>query len=79
MYLDTKEINLPPKEFNILSLLYSAPEKIFTRKEITDAVSRKDWFYKEHTIDVYIYNIRKELGGNIIQTIKGVGYKLSLL
>lgn len=79
VYFDEKEIQLPKKEFNILSLLYSEPEKIFTRKEITDKVSRKDWSYKDHSIDIFIYNLRQELGGELIQTIKGVGYKLSLL
>jgi len=77
--INRKEVELPRKEFNILSLLYAQPERVFTRAEITNVVSRKDWLYKDHTIDVYIYNLRKELGGNYIQTIKGEGYKFSFL
>jgi two-component system alkaline phosphatase synthesis response regulator PhoP len=79
VYIGAKEVELPKKEFNILNLLYSEPEKVFTREEITNQVNRKDWLYSDHTIDVYMYNLRKELGGNFIQTIKGVGYRLSLL
>jgi two-component system, OmpR family, alkaline phosphatase synthesis response regulator PhoP len=77
--INRKEVELPRKEFNILSLLHAQPERVFTRAEITNVVSRKDWLYKDHTIDVYIYNLRKELGGNFIQTIKGEGYKFSFL
>jgi two-component system alkaline phosphatase synthesis response regulator PhoP len=77
--INRKEVELPRKEFNILNLLYAQPERIFTRAEITNVVSPKDWLYKDHTIDVYIYNLRKELGGNYIQTIKGEGYKFSFL
>ncbi|HEX7412609.1 MAG TPA: winged helix-turn-helix domain-containing protein, partial [Bacteroidia bacterium] len=62
-------------EFNILSLLYAEPDKVFTRKEISDQVGSKDWVSKEHTIDVYISNLRKAIGDNFIQTIRGGGYK----
>ena len=79
VFINSKEIELPRKEFNILKLLYSEPERVFTREEIVDRVSRKDWLYKDHTIDVYIFNLRKMIGSDIIQTIKGVGYKLSLV
>ncbi|MHB8402325.1 MAG: winged helix-turn-helix domain-containing protein, partial [Bacteroidia bacterium] len=49
--------------------------RLFTRKEISDQVGGKDWVLKEHTIDVHISNIRKVIGDNFIQTIKGEGYK----
>lgn len=76
VYFNSKEIEIPPKEFNILSVLYSEPNKVFTRKEITDIVMGKDSAYNIHTIDVYIYNIRKMIGNNIVETIKGSGYRL---
>jgi two-component system alkaline phosphatase synthesis response regulator PhoP len=77
VYLDSKKIELPRKEFEILNLLYSNPKKIFTRIEITNLVWGNDSEDKDHNIDVFISKIRKELGGEVIKTIKGVGYTLT--
>ena len=77
VYLDTKKIELPRKEFDILNLLYSNPKKIFTRLEITTFVWGNDLENKDHNIDVFVSRIRKELGREVIKTIKGVGYILA--
>ncbi|HOW25070.1 MAG TPA: response regulator transcription factor [Bacteroidales bacterium] len=66
---------LPKKEFELLSLLISKPNRVFTREEIFSKVWGNDVLVGERTIDVYIRKIREKLGtGNII-TIKGVGYQ----
>ncbi|MBP6977898.1 MAG: response regulator transcription factor [Bacteroidales bacterium] len=66
---------LPKKEFELLSLLISKPNRVFTREEIYSKVWGNDVLVGERTIDVYIRKIREKLGTRNIVTIKGVGYK----
>ena len=70
-----KDIILPRKEFEILSLLISKPEKVFTREEIFDQVWGDNILVGDRTIDVHIRKLREKLGEKYIQTVKGIGYK----
>jgi two-component system, OmpR family, alkaline phosphatase synthesis response regulator PhoP len=72
---DGKEFHLPRKEFELISLLASKPNKVFSREEIFDAVWGNDVIVGDRTIDVHIRRIRERLGIENIKTIKGVGYK----
>ena len=67
---------LPKKEFELLSLLLSAPEKLFTREELALHIWGDAHQAKNRTIDVHIRKIREKIGQNKIKTIKGVGYRL---
>ena len=69
------EISLPKKEFELLQLLASKPNKVFTRDEIFSNVWGDNVIVGDRTIDVHIRKIREKLGINNIKTIKGVGYK----
>ena len=75
MYLDDRELTLPKKEFELLSLLVSKPHKVFSREEIYKLVWGTRIVVGDRTIDVHIRKIREEIGEGKIQTIKGVGYK----
>jgi two-component system, OmpR family, alkaline phosphatase synthesis response regulator PhoP len=70
-----KEINLPRKEFELLELLASKPNKVFTREQIFEDVWGNDVIVGDRTIDVHIRRIREKLESDNIVTIKGVGYK----
>lgn len=72
-----KEIVLPRKEFELLALLYSKPEKVFSRDEIFDNIWGDNVVVGDRTIDVHIRKLREKIGENYIVTIKGVGYKFS--
>ena len=77
-YIVEKEgqaITLPKKEFELLSLLASKPDKVFTREEIFDKVWGNDVIVGDRTIDVHIRKIREKLNITHIKTVKGVGYK----
>lgn len=67
---------LPKKEFDLLYLLASNTEKVFTRDEILEKVWGSDVIVGERTIDVHIRRLREKFGLDFIQTLKGVGYKL---
>ncbi len=72
---DGVEISLPKKEFELLSILASRPNKVFTRSEIFEVVWGNDVIVGDRTIDVHIRKIREKLNIDNIKTIKGVGYK----
>jgi two-component system, OmpR family, alkaline phosphatase synthesis response regulator PhoP len=75
VYMNDKEYILPRKEFELLFLLASKPNKVFTRKEIFDRVWGDDSIVGDRTIDVHVRKIRERLGTDNIKTVKGVGYK----
>ncbi len=70
-----EELILPRKEFELLLLLASKPDKVFTRDEIYTRVWGDDIIVGDRTIDVHIRKLREKLGNDHIRTIKGVGYK----
>jgi two-component system alkaline phosphatase synthesis response regulator PhoP len=72
-----KELFLPKKEFELLNLLISKPEKVFTREEIFNRVWGDNIIVGDRTIDVHIRKLREKLGKNYIKTVKGVGYKFT--
>lgn len=69
------EISLPRKEFELLALLHSKPNKVFGRDEIFSHVWGDNVFTGDRTIDVHIRKLREKIGEEYITTIKGVGYK----
>jgi len=70
-----KDISLPKKEFELLSLLISNPGKVYKREDILNTVWGSDVIVGDRTIDVHIRKLREKIGDNYFKTIKGVGYK----
>jgi two-component system alkaline phosphatase synthesis response regulator PhoP len=70
-----KELFLPKKEFELLNLLITKPNKVFTREEIFQSVWGDDIVVGDRTIDVHIRKLREKIGNDYIKTVKGVGYK----
>jgi len=73
-----EELSLPNKEFKLLHLLTSKPERVFTRDEIYNDVWGSDAFVGDRTIDVHIRKLREKLGDEHFETVKGIGYKFTL-
>lgn len=72
-----EEFVLPRKEFELLALLVSKPDKVFSRDDIFQSVWGDNIIVGDRTIDVHIRKLREKIGDNYIKTIKGVGYKFS--
>lgn len=72
---DGKELTLPRKEFELLSLLASKPGKVFKREDILDKVWGNEVVVGGRTIDVHIRKLREKIGDDCFKTVKGVGYK----
>lgn len=71
----TKKLDLPRKEFELLTLLTSRPGKVFHRDEILDKIWGNEVVVGGRTIDVHIRKLREKIGEKYIKTVKGVGYK----
>lgn len=69
------DLVLPKKEFELLALLHSKPNKVFTREAIFSAIWGDNIIVGDRTIDVHIRKLREKIGEDYIKTIKGVGYK----
>lgn len=76
---DGEEFYLPKKEFEILSLLFSKPNKVFSRDEIKNTIWENFEKVRGRTVDVHIRKIREKIGDGLITTVKGVGYRLELV
>lgn len=79
--IDGEEIFFPKKEFAILAYLAAKPEKVFPREQILNDIWGNDVYVVERTVDVHVRKIREKMGrfANMIETIKGVGYRIKNL
>ena len=69
-------INLTAKEFQILHKLMQKPEHILTREQLEESLYAWGEEIESNAIEVYIYQIRKKIGGQYIKTIRGLGYRM---
>lgn len=72
------QYDLTPKEFEVLWLLYSNPQRVFTRENLLDHVWSMDYEGGERTVDIHIQRLRKKLGDyadDHLVTVYKVGYK----
>ena len=76
LYKGDSKITLPKKQFEILRLLVSIPNHVFSRDEIFEEIWGDDVIVGSRTIDVHIRKIREITGIENIITMKGIGYKL---
>lgn len=76
--VDNKKLIFPRKEFTLLLFLANNPDHVFNRDELLREVWGEGVYVVDRTVDVHIRKIREKLGkyGDMIETIKGVGYKL---
>lgn len=72
-----KTLELTPKEFDLLLLMLSNMDRVFTRDELLDRIWGMDYAGGTRTVDIHIQRLRKKLGDyqDIITTVHGVGYK----
>jgi len=73
--LGQTKLELTPKEFQLLHLLASRPGKVFTRDFLLEHVWGYDYVGDSRTVDVHIRHLRQKLDVDLIETIRGVGYK----
>jgi two-component system alkaline phosphatase synthesis response regulator PhoP len=77
-YAGDSVLELTPKEYDLLKLLVSSPDRVFTREQLLDLVWGMDYYGGTRTVDIHIQRLRKKLGEDYsesIQTVHGIGYK----
>lgn len=75
VYRGDEKFVLAKKEFELLYLLASKPNKVFTREQILKAIWEDSVVVTNRTIDVHIRKLREKIGDHYVTTVKGVGYK----
>jgi DNA-binding response OmpR family regulator len=74
-----RELDLSPKEFDLLSLLVREAGKVVTRERIMDEVWDVNWFGSTKTLDMHMSWLRKKLGDPpLIATVRTVGFRFAL-
>lgn len=63
-------------EFDLLELFLRNPSRVFTRDNLLNQVWGYDFVGSEKTVNIHIMNLRRKLGQDLIETIRGVGYRL---
>lgn len=80
--LDGKNIDIPPKELELLYYLASHPNRVFTREQLLEDVWGFDYFGDSRTVDVHVKRLREKIEGYedkwSIKTVWSVGYKFEV-
>lgn len=79
VFVKDRQIFLTVKEFDLLTLLLQNHGKVMTREQILDSVWKIDVDIESRTVDVHIKTLRQKLedAGELIETVRGVGYKIN--
>ena len=81
VHVNGEEVSLTVREFDILELLITNPNKVFTRANLFESVWKDDFMGDDNTVNVHISNLRSKLSkvdkdNEYIQTVWGIGFKL---
>ena len=74
--LDHTPVTLTPKEHDLLVYLARDPGAVFSRKQLIEDVWDQNWWGSTKTLDVHIASLRKKLAPELIETVRGVGFRL---
>jgi len=84
LQINGQEVNLTPKEYDLLYYIAKRPEKVFSREELLKEVWNYDFFGDLRTVDTHVKRLREKIGKvskdaeQRIATVWGVGYKFKL-
>lgn len=73
---DARPVALTPKEHDLLVYLARDPDTVHTREQIIDVVWDENWWGSTKTLDVHVASLRKKLAFELIETVRGVGFRL---
>lgn len=75
--VDGAEVELSAREFSLAQELLEHPGQVLTREQLLSRVWGFDFDPASNVVDVYIRYLRRKLGGDRIETVRGVGYRLA--
>ncbi|NJK37268.1 MAG: response regulator transcription factor [Oscillatoriales cyanobacterium RM1_1_9] len=74
--VDQQEVEFPSREFSLLEVFVRHPGQVITREQLLDQVWGYDYDPGSNIVDVYVGHLRKKLPSKLIETVRGVGYRL---
>lgn len=76
--VDHQRVSLTYKEFELLRLLMSHPNKVYTRDQLYTRVWGMDFVGETRTVDMHVRTLRQKIGqyGQLVETVRGVGYRM---
>lgn len=75
--VDGITLKLTSHEYRLLSYLAHHPDKVISRTELIEHLYDQDFDRDSNTIEVFVGRLRKKLGHDLIETVRGLGYRLS--
>ena len=72
----TETIELPAREFTLAETFFRHPGQVMSREQLLDRVWGYDYDPGSNIVDVYVGYLRKKLGSDLIETVRGMGYRL---
>ncbi|PLC50874.1 DNA-binding response regulator [Pollutimonas subterranea] len=76
VWLDDAPVTLARRELSLLRALLQNPRAILNTQQLCDSVYGYEQNLESNAINVHIYHLRRKLGNNIVQTVRGLGYRL---
>jgi len=74
--LDGQALNLTSHEYRLLACLMHRPDQTLSRAELTEYLYAQDFERDSNTIEVFVARLRKKLPPDMIETVRGLGYRL---
>jgi DNA-binding response OmpR family regulator len=71
-----QEVELPAREFILAETFFRHPGQVMSREQLLDRVWGYDYDPGSNIVDVYVGYLRKKLGSDLIETVRGMGYRL---
>lgn len=72
-----ESVSLTAKEWSLLRVLASRPDRIYSKESLLEAMYDFNEEVNVNTLEVFIHNLRRKLGADSIQTLRGIGYRLT--
>lgn len=72
----TETVDLPAREFTLAETFFRHPGQVLSREQLLDRVWGYDYDPVSNIVDVYVGYLRKKLGSDLIETVRGMGYRL---
>jgi two-component system OmpR family response regulator len=75
--VDGASVRLTSHEFKVLSYLMHHRDRAVSRTELTEHIYEQDFDKDSNTIEVFVGRLRRKIGGDLIETVRGMGYRIA--
>jgi DNA-binding response OmpR family regulator len=77
-HVDGRTIELSAREFALTEAFLRSPDQVLTREQLLSSVWGLDFDPGSNIVDVYVRYLRRKLGNDLVETVRGVGYRLRI-